>query len=123
MECDTLVKEHVLKNVASKIIVDDVLLYGRTEGQLLSYLRTFRDVFKYHHATLKLKKRKWFKDRRKFLGMDVVACETKYTQSKNEAFARLEIPSTCGYLCMLIGVLGLYIQFFPLYEMDIRPWR
>ena len=30
MEWDTLATERVLKNVAPKIIVDDVLLYGRT---------------------------------------------------------------------------------------------
>ena len=48
-------KERGLKNVASKIIIDDVLLYGRTSKQLLVYLRTVLDVFKHHRATLKLR--------------------------------------------------------------------
>ena len=46
MERDTLVKERGLKNVASKIIVDGVLLYGRTAEQLLDYFRTVLGVFK-----------------------------------------------------------------------------
>ena len=56
LEWDTLSKQRVLKNVASKIIVDYVLLYGRTSGQLLAYLRTVLDVLKHHRATLKMKK-------------------------------------------------------------------
>ena len=24
---------------------------------------------------------------------------------------------------MLIGIFGFYIQFLPLYDLDIRPWR
>ena len=36
-----LFKECRMKNVASKISVDDVLLYGHTEDQLLAYFKTF----------------------------------------------------------------------------------
>ena len=56
MEWDTLSKERGLKNVASKIIVDDVLLYGSTSKQLLDYFITVIDVLKHHRAKLKLKK-------------------------------------------------------------------
>ena len=43
-------------------------------------------------------------DRCKFVGMDVESGVTQPTQSKNEAFAKLEQPNTWGYLRMLIGV-------------------
>ena len=66
MECGTLAQERGLKNAVSKIIFDDVLLYGRTEGQLLDCFITVLYVIKHHCATLKLKKRKWFWDRCKF---------------------------------------------------------
>ena len=62
-----------MKSVAATIIADDVLLYGHTDKQLLYFFRTFPDVLKYHRATLKLKKCKWFQNRCKFLGMDVAA--------------------------------------------------
>ena len=55
MEWDTLAMERGLKNVASKIIVDNVLLYGRIADQLLAYFRTFLYVLKHHSATPKLK--------------------------------------------------------------------
>ena len=112
---DTLSKERGLTNFASKIIVDGVLLYGRTSRQLLDYFITVLDVLKHHLSTLKLKKCKWFQDRYKFVGMDVKAGETQPAQSKNEAFAKLERPNTWEDLGILIGIFGFYIQFLPLY--------
>ena len=55
--------------------------------------------------------------------MDVVAVITPPAQSKNEAFDKLEKPITWGEFRMLINLFGFYIQFLPLYELDIRPWR
>ena len=123
MEWSTLAKERGLKFFASKIIVDDMLLYGRTAEQLLDYFRIFLDVLKHHRSTLKLEKRKWFHDRCKFVGMDVAAGGTQPAHSKNEDFSKLERPNTRGYLCMLIGIFGFYSQFLPLYELKIIPWR
>ena len=88
MEWDTLAKERGLKNDTSKIIVDDVLIYGRTSRKLLAYSRKIPDVLKNHLATLKLKTWKWFQDRCKFVGMDMLAGGTKPAQSKNEDFPR-----------------------------------
>ena len=56
-------KERGLKNVASKIIIDDVLLYGRTSKQLIVCFRTVLNFFKHHRATLELKMCKRFQDR------------------------------------------------------------
>ena len=123
MEWYTLSKERGLKNVASKIIVDDLLLYGRTAKQLLDYFRTVLDVLKRHRITLKPKNCKWFQGRCEFVGMDVSAGGKQTEQSNNEAFTKLEGPNTRGDLHMIIGVFVFYIQFFPLYELDIRPWR
>ena len=55
--------------------------------------------------------------------MVVAAGGTKYAQSQNEAFSKLERPDTWGYLRILIGIFGLYSQFLLLYELDITPWR
>ena len=78
------------KPVASIIIIDYVLLYGYTAEQLLAYFRTVLDVLKHHHATLKLKKCKWFHDRCEFVGTDVAADVTQPAQSKSEYFDKLE---------------------------------
>ena len=83
MEWDKLAKERGLENVASKIIVDDVLLYGRTSEQILAHFRTFLDLLKNHRATIKPRKCKWFHYRCKFVGMDVVEGGTQPEQSKN----------------------------------------
>ena len=79
-----------MKFFVSKIIVEDMLLYGRTAEKLLAYLRTVVDVLTHHRDTLKIKKCRWFQDRCEFVGMDVAAGETKPAQSKNEAFSKIE---------------------------------
>ena len=109
------------ENFCIKIIVDDVLLYETTAGQLLAYFRTVLDVLEHHNATLKLKNCKWFQDRCDFVWIDVAAGGTQPEQSKNEAFSKIERPSTWGDLCMLIGILGFYSQLLTLYKMEIRP--
>ena len=38
-------------------------------------------------------------------------------------FYNIEIPNTWGDLSILIGIFGFYIQFLPIYELDIRLWR
>ena len=58
----------------------------------------------------------------KIVWMDVAAGGTQPAQSKNEAFDWLEQPNTWGDLRMIIGIFVFYIQFFPLYELGIRPW-
>ena len=47
MEWDILSKERGLKTIATNIIFDDVLMYGRTAKQLLVYFRTVLDVLKH----------------------------------------------------------------------------
>ena len=56
MEWDILATERGLKISASKIIVDDVSMYGRTAEQILDCFRTVMDVLKNHIITLKLKR-------------------------------------------------------------------
>ena len=122
-EWDALARSRGLTNVASKVIIDDVLLYGRKADQLLQYFRTVLDVLQHHRDTLKLKKCKWFQDRCEFVGMDVAAGGTKPAQSKSDTFAKLGKPHTWGDLRMIIGMFGFYSKFLPLYELDIKPWR
>ena len=55
--------------------------------------------------------------------MDMSAGGTQSKQSQNEAFAKIDQPNTWGEFRMLIGIFGLYSQFLPLYELDIRPCR
>ena len=77
-----------MKSFASKIIVDDVLLYGRTATQLLAYFITVLDVLKHKPATLKLKRCKLFQDRCEFVGMDVAAGGTKPAHSDMRLFSK-----------------------------------
>ena len=54
-EWDILAEESGLKNVAPKIIVGDVLLYGNKAKHLLAHFRTVLNARKHQHAKLNLK--------------------------------------------------------------------
>jgi hypothetical protein len=120
---DTLAKERGIRAVGSKVIVDDVLLYGRTADQLLKYFCTVLDVLKHHRATINLKKCKFMRDRCEFVGVDIVAGGNKPAEWKYAAFEALGRPNTFGDLCMLIGLFGFYSKHLSLYEPQIAPWR
>jgi hypothetical protein len=68
---DRLAKERGISGAGSKVIVDDVLLYGDTAETLMAYVRCFLEVLREHRATINLKKCKWFRDRCEFVGMDI----------------------------------------------------
>ena len=101
MEWETLAKE-LGKKCCIRIIVDDVLLYERTDEQLLDYFSTVLGVLKHHCNTLKLKNCKCFQDGCNFVGMDMEAGGTQPAQSQNKVASKLEQPNTWGDLCMLI---------------------
>ena len=54
MEWDTLAMERGLKNIASKITVEYMLLFGSTANQLLAYFGTVLDVLKHDCTTIKM---------------------------------------------------------------------
>ena len=54
--------EQGIEKCGSKVIVDDVLVFGRDLDSLLRYFRVVLEVLKHHHAMVKLQKCKWFWD-------------------------------------------------------------
>ena len=88
MEWDKLSKKRRLKNIASKIIVDDVLLYGHTSNKRLAYFRAVLYVLKHHCATIKVKKLKWFQYRCGFVGVGVTSGVTQPAHSKKRRLTR-----------------------------------
>ena len=72
-----------MKNVASKVIVGGVLLYGCTAKQLLAYFRTILGFLKHHPAIIKLKNCTWFQGRCDYVVIYVAADGTQLAQPKN----------------------------------------
>ena len=57
---DRLVDEQGIEKCGSKVIVDNVLVFGRDPDSLLWYFRVVLEVLKHHCTTVKLQKCKWF---------------------------------------------------------------
>ena len=53
--------------------------------------------------------------------MDVASGGTHPTNSKNEAFSKLEQINTWVDLCMIFGIFGFNSQLLRLYELGIIP--
>lgn len=120
---EKLAAERGILGCGSKVIVDDVLIYGRKKDQLLQYFRSVLNVLKHYRATINLRKCKWFHSWCEFVGVDVGARGNSPARSKFTAFEKLGQPHTWADLRMLAGVFGFYNKHLPLYELRITPWR
>jgi hypothetical protein len=122
-EWNKVAAEKQIQHCDTKVIVDDVLIYGRDSDELIRYFGVVVDVLKHHRATLKLKKCKWFGKSCEFVGVDVTSEGNKPAESKLQAFLDLPAPSTWHDLRMIIGAFGFYGKWIPNYELEILPWR
>ena len=59
---DHLADKQGIVKCRSKVIVDDMLVYGRDPDSLLRYFKVVLEVLKHHRATVKLQKCKWVRD-------------------------------------------------------------
>ena len=120
---EALAQARGIKDCGLKVIVDDVLVYGRDQEQMLHYSQAVLDILKHYHATINLKKCKWFQDKCEHAGVDVGTKENIPAHSKFEVFAKLGRPRTWSDIRMLIGVFGFYSKHIPMFEIEIYPWR
>ena len=107
----------------AKLIMDDLLLYGRTADATFKYLHVVLTVLRKYRATLKLRKSKWFAKETEFVAIDVTGEGNKPAKSKFDTIKDLPAPATWYDLRMIIGLLGFYSKFIPNYEIEIAPWR
>jgi hypothetical protein len=110
-------------NPGSAVIVDDVILFAKTLWQLLFYFTCVLSVLQHHRVTVKLRKTRLLPKRAEFVGVDVTKEGNKPAQSKYATITELGRPTLFTNLRMLIGMLGFYRQWIPLYEERIGRWR
>ena len=89
----------------------------------MAYFRCFLTVLLEHHATINLKKCKWFHRRCEFVGIDITPEGNRPAESKYHAFEAIQRPQTWHDLRMIFGFFGFYAKYLPLYETRIKPWR
>ena len=107
----------------SSIIIDDLLLFGKTPMMLLAYFVAALKVFLNHRVSIKLRKTRFLPSRAEFVGLDLLPDGNAPAQSKYKAIRELGRPILFGDLRMLIGFFGFYAKWIPWYEEKIGPWR
>ena len=107
----------------SAVIVDDVILAAVNATTLLYYYTCVLSVLQFYRVTVKLRKSRFFPKRAEFVGLDVLNEGNSPARSKNEAIMNLERPRLFTDLRMLVGTIGFYRDWIPLYETRISPWR
>ena len=80
-------------------------------------------VLQHHRVTVNLRKSRFFPKRAEFVGVDVLPTGNAPAHAKNKAIQDLTRPVTFTDLRLLIGLLGFYRNWIPLYETRIAPWR
>jgi hypothetical protein len=118
-----LTEQCAIKDCGSSVIVDDVLVFGRTKDEYLRYFKCILEVLMHYQATINLRKCKWFQDKCEFVGVDVCSGGNRPAPSKFAAFEKLGPPQTWSGIRMLIGVFGFYSKHIPLFELELGPWR
>ena len=68
-----------------------------------------------------MKKWKCFKDRFKFIIIDVAAGGSKPKHYKNDTFYKIDRPNTWDNVHIIIRLFGFYIHFLLLYKLGIQP--
>ena len=87
-----LAEEGKIECCGSKVIVDDVILYGWAPASLLQYFRAVLEILKHHRAMIKLQKCKWFHEWCEFVGVDIKSNGNSPAESKYKVFLELECP-------------------------------
>jgi hypothetical protein len=100
----------------SAVIVDDILLATEKAPTLFFYLSCVLSVLQFYRVTVKLRKTRFFPKRAEFVGADVLKEGNCPAESKNETITNLKRPTLFTDLRMLIGFIGFYRNWMPLYE-------
>ena len=74
---------------------------------------------KHYCRILNLKKCNFFKDRFKFIRIDVASGGSQPTHYKNDTFDKIDRPNTWYNVHIIIGIFGFYIHYLLLYELGI----
>jgi hypothetical protein len=105
------------------VIVDDILLAAEKVTTLFFYLSCVLTVLQFYRVTVKLRKTRFFPKRAEFVGADVLKDGNCPVEAKNEAITNLQKPILFTDLRMLIGFIGFYRNWIPLFETRVSPWR
>jgi hypothetical protein len=103
----------------SAVIVDDIILFAHTATALLYYFICMIEILQHHCVTIKLRKTRFFPARAEFVGVDMSKDGNSPAQSKYDALRGLGKPQLYSDLSMLIGFIGFYRNWIPLYESRI----
>jgi hypothetical protein len=76
-----------------------------------------------YRVTVKLRKTRFFPKRAEFVGADVLKEGNCPAETKNDTITNLKRPTLFTDLRMLIGFIGFYRNWMPLYETRLNPWR
>ena len=114
-----------LDGVGSENIVDDIIVHARTVDALFEYFEVVLGVLQDFRITVSLRKCRFLQESVEFVGLDIEAAGNRPAKSKDKLFenVRMKAPESMGDLRLLIGLLGFYQEWIPLFEVRISRWR
>ena len=108
----------------SAVSVDNIILFAHhAASALLYYFICMIEILQHHGVTVKLRKTRFFPPRAEIVGVDITKDGNSPAQLKYDALKGLDRPLLYSDLSMLIGCIGFYRNWIPLYESQIGRWR
>ena len=101
--------------------MDDLLIYGQTEGEHLKHLELVFEKFRGAGIKLKMSKSKFFKNKIESLGYLVSGQRISHMRQKIKAIMDLAPKTNITEARLMIDLIGYYRKFFPVFSDMIRP--
>jgi hypothetical protein len=105
------------------VIVDAIIIFAHTVMALLYYFICMIEVLQHHRVMIKVRKTRFFPPRAEFVGVNITREGNSPAVSKYDALRGLGQPILYTDLSMLIGFIGFYRNWIPLYESRTSRWR
>jgi hypothetical protein len=109
--------------MGSKVIIDDILLFGNSTKYLILYFECVCQVFQKYRVSFQLKKCEFFKDRIEYVGHDLRPKGNSPAASKFDLINDWPLPTSGQSLHSLIGLVNYYHRYIPYFEIIIKPLR
>ena len=105
----------------SRIVIDNILLYGTNVCQLLRYFPSVATILVKYRLSFKLVKYKFFSKRVEYLGYDFLSSGNCLAKSKVDLITEWPIQVHGTSLLFFIGLCNFYNCFSPWFEVSIKP--
>ena len=101
--------------------LDDIIIFSKTEGELLQHLQAIFERLRKAGLKLNLQKCSFFKKHIQYLGHLISDEGIQPLPEKLESIAKMPVPQNAKQVKQFLGLVGYYRKFVPCFSDIARP--